>query len=223
MTVFYPDVSNNQWGSTELTTAGQQALMDFLSVLRGQGLSGVSHKMSEGADFIDPYGVVCQTWCKTNVFPFIGYHFATSDDAAAQVRNWKAAGGGANVLIDFEAAGVSMATFWDLVFAFNAARINVALAYIPQWFADQIGADLSQFAQSGIALVSSAYPMSHWGGPPFDLYRGCGGDSGEGWAPYLGALPTVWQFSDCARIGGLSVDINAYHGTSIQLAQLFTG
>ena len=158
MTVFYPDVSNNQWGSTELTTAGQQALMDFLSVLRGQGLSGVSHKMSEGADFIDPYGVVCQTWCKTNVFPFIGYHFATSDDAAAQVRNWKAAGGGANVLIDFEAAGVSMATFWDLVFAFNAARINVALAYIPQWFADQIGADLSQVAQSGIAMVSSAGP-----------------------------------------------------------------
>src|SRR6201993_3799201 len=164
MTVFYPDVSNNNWGSSSLTTAGQQNLMNFLSQLRGQGLSAVAHKMSEGSSYVDPYGAICQTWCQQQVYPFIGYHFATADDAGAQVRNWQAAGGGANVMIDFEdvdngSPTLNMSIFWDLVYAFNAVNINVALAYVPQWYADDIGADLSAFASSDIALVSSAYRM----------------------------------------------------------------
>jgi lysozyme len=229
MTVFYPDVSNDNWGSTELTTAGQQALMNFLSQLRGQGLSAVAHKMSQGSGYVDPYGAICQTWCAQQVFPFIGYHYATTDDPANQVANWHCARGGNNVMIDFEdvdengSATLNMGIFWDLVQAFNAANVNVALAYLPDWYANDIGADLSQFATSDIALVSSAYPMPDSFGPPRDLYRGCDGDTGEGWAPYHGATPTIWQYTDCARISDINVDCNAYRGTSAQLAQLFTG
>jgi hypothetical protein len=230
VTVFYPDVSNNEWGDEELTTQGQQNLMNFLSQLRGLALAGVSHKMSQGSGYVDPYGAICQTWCAQYKFPFCGYHFATTDDADAQVRNWQAAGGGANVMIDFEQvndneeAMLNMGIFWDLVYAFNAANINVALAYFPEWYANDIGGvDLSLFGSNGIGLVSSAYPMGYSVGPAADLYRGCDGDSGEGWAAYLGATPTIWQFTSSARIGGFTVDCNAYHGTAAQLAQLFTG
>ena len=224
MTVFYPDVSNLQWGSTELTTQGHQKLMDFLSQLRGQGLSGVAHKMSQGSDFIDPYGAICQTWCSQTAFPFIGYHYLDTSDPTAQAANWLAAGGGVNAMFDWEDGGGDLDNFWNVVNAFNVAGVNVALGYMPHWYwNDQGGGDLAPIPQNGISLVSSAYPMGDSVGPPADLYRGCDGDSGEGWATYGGAAPTVWQFTSSARISGITVDCNAYHGTSSQLAQLFTG
>ena len=224
MTVFFPDVSNNQWGSTELTTSGQQNLMDFLSQLRGQGLSGVAHKVSQGSDFIDPYGAICQAWCQTAVFPFIGYHYLDTSDPTAQAANWHAAGGGANAMFDWEQGGGDLDNFWNVVNAFNVAGVNVALGYMPHWYwEEQGGGDLTPIPYNGIALVSSAYPMGDSVGPPKDVYRGCDGDSGEGWAPYGGANPSAWQFTDSARISGVIVDCNAYQGTSDQLAHLFTG
>lgn len=226
MTVYYPDLSNDNWGSEDLTDQGRQKLMAFL----GQGLpyAAISHKMSQGSDYVDPYGAICQTWCADHNVAFMGYHFATTDPAAAQVSNWQAAGGGANVMIDFEQLdanahpALNMGLFWDLVYAFNAADINVALVYLPQWYADDISADLSPLAPSEIALVSSAYPLGYSIGPPADLYRGCDGDDGEGWAPYCGGpVPTIWQFTCTASIGGINVDCNAFRGTAAQLAAVF--
>jgi hypothetical protein len=230
VTIFLPDVSNDNWGDTELTDAGQAKQLDFLNQLAGLGISGMTHKMSQGSGYVDPYGRIAQKYCAANRLRFLGYHFATADDPAAQVNNWLCAGGGNNVEIDFEDLSpgaqptLNMAMFWDLVYAFNDAKINVALAYLPAWYANDIGADLSPFAASDIALHSSAYPMGYSVGPPNDLYRGCDGDAGEGWAPYCnGPPPTIWQFTSTASIGGINVDCNAYHGTSANLNQLFTG
>ena len=224
MTVFYPDVSNVNWGNTELTRDCQQKLMDFLYQLRSQGLSAVAHKVTQGADFVDPYAWLCQTWCQQVRFPFIGYHYIDTSDPAAQAANWKAAGGGANAMLDWENGGGNLDNFWNVVNAFNAVGVNIALAYMPHWYwEEQGGGDLAPIPQNGISLVSSAYPMGDSAGPPADLYRGCDGDTGEGWTPYGGATPTIWQYTDAARISGIFVDCNAFRGTSAQLVQLFTG
>jgi hypothetical protein len=230
VTIFFPDLSNNNWGSEELTDDGQAKQLTFLNQIRSLGLSGLTHKMSEGSGYVDPYGRIAQKYCKENRLPFLGYHFATTDPPAAQVNNWLCAGGGNSVEIDFEGLdengnpNLNMVQFWDLVYAFNDAGINVALAYLPQWYADDIGADLSAFPSSDIPLHSSAYPMGYSVGPPSDVYRGCDGDAGEGWAPYCGGPPpSVWQFTSTASIAGINVDCNAYHGLSTNLVQLFTG
>lgn len=229
MTIFLPDLSNDNWGDEELTDAGQEKQLAFLNQLRGLGLAGMTHKASQGPGYVDPYFRIAQKYCSDNRIPFLGYHFATTDDADAQVNNWLCAGGGANVELDFEDEDngnptLNMGIFWDLVDAFNDAKINVALAYLPKWYANDIGADLSQLGTNGIALHSSAYPMGDSVGPPADLYRGCDGDAGEGWAPYCaGPPPTIWQFTSTASIAGINVDCNAFHGLTTNLIQLFTG
>jgi hypothetical protein len=218
MTILIPDVSNNNWTS-------QDDLYTFLDLLVPQGFSGVIHKMSEGSYFIDQYGTLCQQWAAKNKFPFIGYHFATTDPPFQQMNNWHAAGGGHNVMIDFEQMlnddpTLTPQNFWDLVQAFNAANVNVALAYIPGWYAGKIGMDLTPLAANGIAWVQSEYPATAatfaW-----EIYEECGGNTGEGWAPYSGATATLWQFTDRASIANRSVDCNAYQGTADQLKDLF--
>lgn len=229
MTILIPDVSNCNWGSTQLTDDGQQKQMTFLSSLSGS-FAGLEHKMSQGAGYIDPYGAIAQNWAAKNKFPFIGYHWATTDCVDEQVANWKAAGGGANVMIDFEDIDenqnptLTPTQFWDLVDEFNDQDINVPLAYLPEWYADRIGINLTPLSRNGISLISSAYPLGYSAGPPQDIYRGCGGDAGEGWASYRGGLPSLWQFTSSATLGIFQrIDINAYHGNAQQLASLFGG
>jgi lysozyme len=227
VTLFIPDVSNDNWGSETLTADGKEALMGFLMGLSGS-YAGVEHKMSQGSDFTDPYGAICQTYCASKTFPFMGYHYATNDNPSAQAANWIASGGGPNAMIDFEQMtedGVAMLTepqFWSLVNAFNSAAVNVPLAYIPEWYADDIGMDLTPLAANGIQLISSAYALGYSQGPAKDIYRGCGGDTGEGWNAYRGGpVPTLWQFTSSAMVGTTKVDMNAYRGTKEQLVALY--
>jgi hypothetical protein len=223
VTLFYPDVSNNNWGNENLTAAGQQNLYNFLAQLAAQGFAGVCHKMSQGGGgnaYIDPYGALCQTWCAQNNFPFIGYHWVSTDDPASQAAAWLAAGGGVNVMFDVEAGPPSSGdinNFWAVANAFNAAGVNVQLAYLPQWYWGQIGSpDLSALASAGILLVSSGYPT---GASDFAFnlyYNDGGGDNGEGWVSYGGATPAAWQFTSNAAVSGFTgVDVNAYQGADI--------
>ena len=223
MTLFYPDVSNNNWGSTELTDAGRRALLDFLSRLRDEGFAGVSHKMTQDAGFIDPYGAICQDWCDQNNFPFIGYHYVGTDDAGAQAQNWRAAGGRNNVMFDWEQGSGDLNEFWACVNSFNDIGVNVQLAYDPRWYLEGAGSgagtDISNFAANGILLVSSAYPLGYQSGYASALYDQCGGDGGGGWIAYDGGpIPSAWQFTSSAIIGGVSgVDCNAYRGTDLNV------
>lgn len=221
VTLFYPDVSNNNWGNQNWTAAGQQNLYSFLSQLAGQGFAGVCHKMSQGNTYTDPYGALCQTWCQQNNLPFIGYHWVTLDDPGSQATQWLAAGGGTNAMLDFEAGPPSsgdLNNFWAIANAFNAAGVNVQLGYIPQWYWNQVGApDLSSLTTNGIQLVSSGYPSSAAQYASV-LYNNGGGDSGSGWAPYGGATPAAWQFTSNANVSTgsvIGVDVNAYKGADI--------
>jgi hypothetical protein len=221
MTLLYADVANVDWGPEEWTAQAEQNLLNFLGGVKAAGLAGVVHKVSQGAGFKDVYWQACRQWCETNDMSWLGYHYVTGDDADAQAANFVGNNGGPNAMLDFEQGSGNMGNFWTVVNAFNTAGVNISLAYIPNWYLNSPAGgygDLSQLAPNQIALVSSAYPGG--GGAPWDIYNSVGGDIGEGWNPYNGATPTVWQFTDQASVAGFRVDVNAYKGDNLDA--LFT-
>lgn len=201
MTLFYPDCSNNNWTTT-------QDALNFLGQLVPEGFSGICHKVSEGSYYEDPYWPTIKQWCVANDLPLIGYHYVTTDDPDSQARTWLANQGGSAAMLDWETNSGDLANLIAVVDAFNTAGITIQLGYYPQWYwNEQGGGDLSDLAY---ALVSSGYPDG--AGYASTIYVSCGGDTGSGWAPYGGALPAAWQFSDRADIAGVVVDCNAYLG-----------
>jgi len=208
-TLFGPDVSNNNWSSTA-------QVVQFVNSLPGQGFSWVEAKCTQGAGYQDPYWQATLHACQAINVPCVGYHFVTTDDPVAQAQNFVANNGGSTAMLDFEAGAGDITNFWAVANAFNSAGVTVVLSYIPNWYWQEIGSpDLSNVP----GLISSAYPSTAQGYAS-DLYTSGGGDSGEGWAPYGGATPVMWQFTDAANIGGFIVDCNAFQGTSTQLGQL---
>jgi GH25 family lysozyme M1 (1,4-beta-N-acetylmuramidase) len=217
MTLFYPDVSNNNWSNV-------QDLYNFLNQLREQGFVGVAHKVTQGSDFVDEYWLPCLEWCIQNGFPVIGYHYVDTSDPAAQANNWLNAKGTPNAMLDWEEGSGTLDTFWAVSNALNNVGTNIQLSYDPKWYlnGDGGGGDLSILAANGIQLVSSAYADGYTQGNAVDIYNACGGDGGEGWAPYNGGVPAVWQFTSSATVSGFSnVDVNAYKGNDIR--ELFGG
>lgn len=211
-TQFYPDCSNNNWRSV-------QDLTDFLSQLAAEGFAGMCHKVSEGSYYQDPYWGPCLKWCTENNFPLIGYHYVTTDDAAAQAAQWTANNGGPHAMLDWEANGGNVVNLTAVVNALNGAGVTVQLGYCPQWYWEEVGG--GALVGLAAAVVSSGYPDG--GGYASTIYANCGGDTGEGWAPYAGIEPACWQFTDQANIAGFSVDCNAFIGSAADLAALFTG
>lgn len=221
MTLFYIDISNVQWG-LPFTRDGAVALVQFLRAAKAEGMSGAVHKVSQGANFADPYyWPTFRSWCESNDFSWLGYHFADTSDPAAQARNFVANDGGPYAMLDFENGAGDIDNFWNVVNAFNDVGVNVSQSYLPEWYDDDIGdPDLSSLTANQISLVSSNYAWEPTGSPA-DIYNALGGDNGPGWQPYGGATPSVWQFSQMASVGGITVDCNAYRGTSLDA--LFTG
>jgi len=207
MTLFYPDVSNNNWRSVADLTG-------FLAQLHKLGFSGVVHKVSEGDYFVDQYWQACRSWCESNDLSWLGYHYVTTDDADSQVDTFIANRGGPNVMLDFEDHSGDIDNLWDVVAAFNDARVNVCQVYLPEWYWQDIGEpDLSDFEANDLQLVSSNYPAGS--GYAWSVYAAAGGDSGPGWHGYGGATPAAWQFSDSVNVAGIMVDCNAYKGSNL--------
>jgi len=204
MTLFYPDCSNNNWSST-------LEAISFLHKLVPEGFSGMCHKVSEGSYYEDPYWPVVQKWCQANGLPLIGYHYVTTDNAAAQARTWQGNHGGTRAMLDWEHNGGDLANLTTVVDAFNAAGVTVQLGYYPRWYWQQEGG--GNLAGLSDALVSSAYPDGS--GYAFTIYTHSGGNTGPGWAPYGNATPAAWQFTDEASIGAIRADCNAYRGTNL--------
>lgn len=225
MTLLYTDVSNVNWTNTAAWTAdGLQNLYIFLNGVKAAGLAGVVHKVSQGNWFRDPYWQPCRQWCEENDTSWLGYCYVEDGDPDGQASTFVANNGGPNAMLDFEAGSGDMSNFWNVVNSFNNAGVNVSLAYIPRWYLNSPAGgwgSLAQLVPNQIQLVSSAYPGG--GGSPWGIYRDpvVGGDNGEGWDPYNGGAPKVWQFTDRATVGGFIVDCNAYKGDNLDA--LFVG
>lgn len=205
-TSFWPDVSNNNWGSVG-------DAINFCSQLSAEGFAAVCHKVSEGSYFQDRFWQPVKEWCDGNDLMCFGYHYVTWDDPDAQAAMWNGNNGGDKGMFDWEANSGDMNNFWNVANGFNRAGVQVQEGYNPQWYWNGAGrGDLS-----GIPfLISSAYPGGK--GYASDIYEQCGGDDGEGWDSYGGATPLGWQFTDNATIAGLDgVDCNAFKGTPQQL------
>jgi lysozyme len=212
MTLYGPDISNNNFSSTN-------ACLDFLSRLQGEGFSWVEQKVSEGNYYTDPYWPIVRNWCNQNNFLCVGYHYVTTNDAASQAQTWLSNGGGPVAMFDFEANSGDINNFWAVVDAFNAVGVQVALSYIPHWYWQQIGSpDLSTLAPNGMTLISSNYIGE--GDFASSIYNG---NDGRGWVGYGGATPGIWQFTAGASIGGLSpIDCNAFEGSLDELKAILT-
>jgi len=205
VTLFYPDCSNNNWSST-------QDAINFLKQLVPEGFSGICHKVSEGSYYEDPYWPTVRQWCRHNDLPVNGYHYVTTDNPTAQAHTWTANNGGPVAMLDWEANGGDLANLTAVVDAFNSAGVSAQLGYYPHWYWQQQGGG----TLTGLAtyLVSSGYPDG--GGYAFTIYTNAGGNTGPGWAPYGGAIPAAWQFTDQALIAGHTVDCNAYQGADLR-------
>lgn len=221
-TLFYPDVSNVNWGGPAHTLSGAQSLLTFLASAKVSGMAGVMHKVSQGSGFADPYWPAFRQWCENNDMSWLGYHYVDTSDPTAQAQNFTAHNGGAWAMLDFEGGAGNWSNFWAVVNAFNTAGVDISMAYVPQWYWSQIGQpDLSSLAANQISLVSSNYPGGS--GPAGAIYAQSGAAAGAGWLPYGGAKPTSWQFTDQANVGAFTVDANAYLGPGPNLNALFTG
>ena len=203
MTLFYPDVSNNNWRTT-------QDAIRFLERLAGEGFAAVCHKVTEGASYRDPYWPAVRDWCKTHGMLLIGYHYVRTGGPGAQARLYRDHVGDLSIpcMLDFEDGSGDIAQFWAVVKAFNAVGIEIALSYLPRWYWQRIGSP----SLAGVpGLVASSYVSGR--NYASTLYEFGGGSQGAGWASYGGASPVVWQFTDSANVAGIPVDANAFRGS----------
>jgi hypothetical protein len=202
VTIFYPDVSHHNAG---------------LAITAGTPI--VVAKATQGTSFSDPEYERFRTKALNVGAVFVPYHFVEPGNAVGQARWYYAHAMKLPVMADFEpwtdGNGVSHRPSIADLRQFCAETVNlggrVCLGYIPHWYWQELGSpDLTWMRDFDMGLVSSNYK-------PYS-------DTGPGWAPYGGMMPSVWQYTDSARYGGQSaVDFNAYKGTKDQFIQMVFG
>jgi hypothetical protein len=204
VTIFGPDVSSYQNG---------------LDLSRLTAASFVIAKTTEGTYYTDSGYQGWRQQAARLGKPFVWYHFLSGEDAHAQVSHTAANIGdsGLSGMLDVEPAGSFSPTMSQVIAYVDAAHgagLNLRLLYLPHWYWQQIGSpDLTPLASRGLALISSAYPGGTGG--PAQLYPG---DSAGGWQPYGGMTPLLYQYTNQAADGGMSLDYNAFRGSVAELA-----
>lgn len=167
-------------------------------------------KASEGSTFTDPLYPWFRGQAGRMGIPFAAYHWVNTADLAAQAAHaFAVIGPGTPVMWDAEAPGSTVARLLELTDRYRGLGGTATLVYLPRWWwRDHLGApDLRPLADAGLALISSDYNNL----PP------------DGWAPYGGVSPAVWQFTSTRPFNGQLVDFNRFPGTVEQLAALFQG
>ena len=167
-------------------------------------------KATEGTTFTDTF----YTWHRGQAvamgIPFAAYHWVNTADLAGQAAHaYQVVGPGTPVMWDAEAAGSTVPRLLELTSRYRGLGGVASLVYLPRWWwRDHLGApDLRPLADAGLALISSDYDNA----PP------------DGWAPYGGVTPAVWQFTSTRPFNGRLCDFNRYPGTVEQLRALFAG
>jgi GH25 family lysozyme M1 (1,4-beta-N-acetylmuramidase) len=143
----------------------------------------------------------------------IAYHFLHAGNPAGQAAWCNARDGGLPLMLDWEPTGSSRPGMGDatgFIDAYRKAGGVCNLLYFPHWYWQQIGSpSLSPMISRHMALWSSAYSGYS--------------DTGQGWAPYGGMTPAVWQWTDAHAFNGQRVDFSAFKGTIAQFRALAGG
>lgn len=200
MTIFYPDVSSAQEG------------------ISTKGVPAICVKATEGTGYTNPdYRRAMDDANKNGVFNF-AYHFMHAGNGAAQARYCHSVVGSSPLMLDVEPSKLggnpSVADAQDFADEFRKLGGVIYLVYLPHWYwgeAPQNGGlgspSLAGLSKRGLLIVSSAYPAAY-------------SDNGEGWQPYGGITPTIWQYTSTHSFNGFKCDFNAFQGTLDQLKSI---
>lgn len=197
MTVYFPDISAFQAG---ISLAGAPA---------------AAIKSTEGTGWTSSDYAKAVVRARNAGCFAMAYHFLHSGSAGAQAAHAHGVVGGTPLMLDAEPTGSSRPGMGDITGFIDAYRKLggvVNLVYFPNWYWTQIGRpSLSSLASRKCALWSSAYTS----------YTDA--STGQGWMPYGGLTPQIWQYTDAHAFNGQKVDFNAYRGTLAQLKSLAGG
>jgi hypothetical protein len=155
MTLFYPDVSNN---NGRLTLAA--------------GTVAVSAKATESTDYTDPDYAWYRAEAARVGAIFVPYHFLHAGNGAAQADFHHSVVGSVGIMLDVEPTGDSSPTVADVAAfkaRFEALGGRVVLNYFPQWHWEQVGGDLGAL---NIPLVASSYGAYSDSSAAWDGYGG---------------------------------------------------
>lgn len=181
---------------------------------------GVEIKCTEGATYANPDYPGWLAQARANGLLTIAYHYVNTDPPAAQAANLAAhiLDKTVPVMLDVEAGAGSWPNILAVTDAMTAAGLGVRLFYLPEFFWQRLGSPslVTAMAARRLSLVSAHYP-SATAGSPAGLYPG---DTSLLWAGYGGVDPVLLQFASTALQGGQQVDMNAYRGTTGELAAL---
>lgn len=187
MTIFYPDLSNYDHGY--VIPAGTPAVVA---------------KATEGIYYHDASYLDFKAQAAKLGVPFSGYHFLKSESSPeAQAAYYHDFAGNVPCMLDVEEEGGSRpGVDWCVRFiaALHKLGGRAWAAYYPKWYLGLTGGNL---ALLGVPVISSAYVAYS--------------DTGDGWLPYGGITPAIWQYTSSPH------DRNAFKGTAAQLADLING
>lgn len=192
-----------------------QAGIDVAQIAR-DGIVGVIAKVSQGDSGRDPEWPRHRDATRRAGMLLAGYHYVTTEPAAAQAANCRAALGDVSIplALDWEDSSGPWSNFLAVVAAFRTAGLRPVLAYAPRWYWTQQGSP--DLRGAGLPLWSSRYVTTD--GVPGEIYAAV---PAERWQGYGGAEVALLQFTDHARIAGQCIDCSAFRGTRAHLAQLF--
>jgi GH25 family lysozyme M1 (1,4-beta-N-acetylmuramidase) len=192
MTIYFPDVSSFQAG------------------VNLHGALAVIIKATEGTSYVNPELGAQLVSARAAGCVIARYHFLYSSRAAsisAQARHAFSVASDRPLALDVEeqvqaSSAPSIADVENFIDEYKALGGVLHLVYLPHWYWQQIGSpSLSGLVSRHCALWSSVY-VSY-----------TDSDSGEGWQPYGGMAPAVWQYSDATHFGGVTCDFSAFRGT----------
>jgi len=183
--------------------------------VKAEGFDFVFWKVSEGDYYQDTSWPRVRDAARANGLLLSGYHYVRGDvDPNSQADTFVQQLGDNSipVMLDFEANGGNIDSFWAVLNAIQARGPRVRLSYVPHWYWSQIGSpDISGVP----GLIQSAYVSGS--GYASALYAG---DQTSGWNGFGGRNPDLLQFTDAAALAGVNMDCNAFRGSRDDLAAL---
>jgi len=149
---------------------------------------------------------------------FVAYHFLNATGVGTGTAQEQAdlafsvVGPNIPLMLDVERNLGGSATVDDAVRFIDRYRSHggiVNFVYIPRWYWQSLGGPSMQpLVDRHMHLVSSSYTSL---------------SDGDGWKPYGGRTPEVWQYTDSFNYGGGAVDFNWFKGSLDQYKALAWG